>query len=373
MWARSQLFDETVVDSHDVAFHAEIWRPGLRALLLDNLEIDGGSVTASRTAAVRRTCTVNVIDRDGALAELFPRGRQTVPAVEIVIRRGIRFPNGVTELVPLGVFGASGASRKRGAAYTLNGSDRARRVARNRYRAPHVVTTGQRYVEAAAELVTSRLSFDVDVQITATSGAVISNAIVLLEQADPWAEAGKLCAAAGAEMFWDRIGRLIVQDIAQPSATPVWRYVDGETSVLLDDTEWTLNDEPGYNAVLALGDSSTNTAAIPRALAVDNDPSSPTYFDGDYGQVPEFYSSPLLTSDALAQAAASTRLRKRLGANDAMTLATVPHPAQDPGDTIRVRYDDIDQTMIVDSVSMPLDIASAASIAVRAQTALEDS
>lgn len=372
MWGRTARFDRAVVDSHTVALHAALWRPGLRSQLTGPLDIVGGSVTASRTAATRRSCTVNLVDRDGTLAQIFPKGRQAVPAVELVLQRGIEYDDGTRELLPLGVFGVSGVSVKRGAEYSLGGYDRARRVARARPTSPLAIATGQRYVDAAAGLVTGGLPFDVDVQITATSGATVSNAIVLLEQADRWAEAAKLCAAAGAELFWDRTGRLIIQDIAQPAASPVWSYLDGVNSVILDDTEWTLADEPGYNAVVAVGDSSANTAAVPRAMAVDNDPRSPTYYYGDYGQVPEFYSSPLLTSDALAQAAAASRLQKRLGANDAMTLATIPHPAQDPGDTVRVRYYDIDQTMIVDSVSTPLDVTSAASTSVSAQVALED-
>lgn len=372
MWSRSQLFDNAVAESHEVALHAAIWRPGLRSLLIDDLEIDGGSVTTSRTAAVRGTCTVNVADTDGALGGILPKGRQSVPAVEIVLQRGIHYPNGSFELLPLGIFGLSGVSRKRGSVYTLTGSDRARRVARNRFLATYVVATGQRYVDAAAALVASRLPFPIDAQVVATSGAVVSNAIVYLEQGDPWDAARKLCAAAGAEMYWDRLGRLIIQDVAQPSASPVWSYLDDENSALLDDTEWVLSDEPGYNAVLARGDSSENATAVPRALVVDNNPASPTYFYGDYGPVPEFYSSPLLTTNTVAQKAAAGRLQKRLGANDAMTLATIPHPAQDPADTVRVRYDDIDQTMIVDSVSMPLTITAAASISVRAQVALED-
>lgn len=372
MWPRSARFDAAVVESHTVALHAALWRPGQRALIVDNLELVGGSVTASRTASNRRVCSVNLVDRDGSLSRVFPKGRRTVPAVEIVLKRGIQYANGAVELLPLGVFGVSGAAVKRGSEYTLTGYDRARRVARNRFTSPYVVAAGQRYVDAAAALVANRLPFPIDAQVTATSGATISNSIVCLEQDDPWADAGKLCSAAGAEMFWDQIGRLIIQDIAVPSSAPDWRYLDGENSVILDDTEWTLSDDPGYNAVLALGESTDNTTAIPRALVVDDDPTSPTYYYGDYGAVPEFYSSPLLTTDAMAAKAGATRLQKRLGANDTMTLATVPHPAHDPGDTVRVRYYDIDELMIADSVSIPLDATSAASLSVRAQNALED-
>ncbi len=372
MYPRSARFDAAVVQSHTVALHASLWTPGQRALLVEDLTLDaGGSVTADRTATTRRTATVNLLDVDGTLARLYAPGRRTIPATEIVLERGICYPDGTVELLPLGVFGVSTVSVKKGVVFALGCYDRSRRVSRARLLATKSIAAGQRYTDAAAAIVLDGLGFNVEVENLSTSAAAIGNAVVCPAQDDRWARAGSLCASAGAEISFDRRGRLVIRDAAQLPGTPDWTYLDGVTSTILDDTEWTLTDEPGYNAVVASGDSSDNAGAVPRAVVVDDNPSSLTYFRGDYGQVPEFYGSPLLTTDAMALAAARTRLARRLGANDAMTLAAVPHPAQDAGDSVRVRYYQVDMPMIVDSVAMPLDISTAASLAVRAQAALE--
>jgi hypothetical protein len=372
MWPRSQRLDAAVTQSHTVAIRISLWTPGQKALLHEDLTLNsGGSVTVDRTATTRRSATVNVLDVDGVLARIFRPGARTIPATELVIQRGVRYPDGTSELLPLGVLGVSGGSVKQGKIFALTCYDRARRVTRARLMATKTLAAGQRYTDAAAAHVLAGLGFPVEVVNTSTSAAAIGTAIVCPAQDDRWARAKTLCSSAGAEIFFDQLGRLVIRDATQVVTSPVWSYLDGVTSTLLPDTEWTLTDEPGYNAVVAGGDSSDNTTAVAHGAVYDNDPSSPTYFFGDYGQVPEFYSSPLLTTDAMAVAAAKTRLSRRLGANDTMTLATVPHPAQDVGDVLRVRYYAVDEQMVVGALSMPLDISTAAQLTVSAQTPLE--
>lgn len=368
MWPRSARFDAAVVQPHRVAIHAALWSPGMTELLADDLEVDGGSVTASRTSTHRRSCTADLVDRDGTLARLFADDR-TVQPYELVVSRGITYPGGSSELLPLGVFPVSGVKVPLFPAvrYSLTTYDRSRRVARNRFTSVYVIQAGTSYVAAAVALVADRLPFPVDVVTMTASTATTPSPIAYLEQDDPWAKVQELVAAAGCETYFDQIGRHVIRDVPTGLGSPEFSYAVGENGILLPETERSISDDPGYNAVLAIGESSSNDASIPRYLAYDSDPASPTYFFGRYGKVPEIYSSATVTDPDRAQLVAVTRLRQRLGRNVSMNLAIVPHPAHDPGDVVRVDTGDVERLMVVDTATVPLDVETAGGLACRSQ------
>jgi hypothetical protein len=370
MWPRSRKFDAAVTQSHTVVIRADLWTPGRRQLLAADLDLDGGQVTASRTGSTRRTCRTTLIDRDGTLGRLFS-SRQTVPPVELELSRGIEYPDGSTELLPLGIFGLADLDPEWRVVYPVAGYDRSRRVRRNTFTSAYVVAANTSYVAAAVALVRDRIRFAIDVRVETSNADTTPFPLVYLESDDPWAKAQALASAAGCEIFFDQRGALVVRDVPDTLGLSVdFAYLDGETSVLLPDTTQKISDDPGYNGVLAMGESSNNDAEVPRHLAIDDDPASITYYHGDYGPVTETYTDPTITTTAQAQLVARSRLRHWLGRNDSMALATVPHPAHDPGDVVRVRWHGRDQLMGLDSVTIPLDVTSAASLSVRSQISL---
>lgn len=359
-----------VVAPHQVALHAALWSPGMAELLADDVEIDGGSVTASRTATHRRSCTADLVDRDGTLAALFA-DETTVQPYELIVSRGIVHPNGVPELLPLGVFPVSAVKVPLFPAvkYGLTAYDRSRRVARHRFTSVYVIQPGTGYVAAAVALVRDRLPFPIDTVIATASVAATLGPVAYLEQDDPWAKAEELAAAAGCDIYFDQVGRLVVRDIQTGFGAPEFSYTLGDdgNGVLLPDTERSISDDPGYNAVLAVGEASGTDTSVPRYLAIDNNPASSTYFWGPYGPVTELYSSSTVTDPDRAVLVATTRLRRHLGRNTAMNVATVPHPAHDPGDVVRVEAGDVERLMVVDTVTVPLDVGSAGALACRSQ------
>jgi hypothetical protein len=90
-----------------------------------------------------------------------------------------------------------------------------------------------------------------------------------------------------------------------------------------------------YNAVVASGEA-TDTNPPVSAVAIDNDPNSPTYFYGPFGKVPRFYSSPFITSTDQAFSAASTDLRRQFGLPYTISLDAIPHPGLEVWDPVRV-------------------------------------
>ncbi|MGH9251577.1 MAG: hypothetical protein ACRD0W_18955, partial [Acidimicrobiales bacterium] len=88
----------------------------------------------------------------------------------------------------------------------------------------------------------------------------------------------------------------------------------------------------------------------------DLDPDSPTMYSGPFGKAPMFFTSPLITSNAMAQKAAATRLQNILGIEEGLRFSAIPHPALDLGDPIQVvrRELGINQIHVVDGLTMPL-------------------
>lgn len=368
IWPRSARFDAAVRQSHTVALHADLYSPGGRTLVAGGLDVVGGNVTASAAAERRRSCSVDLADRDGSLARLFAGG--TVPPLELAVSRGIEYAGGGREMIPLGRFHVESSEFAlwAPAEFTLACYDRSARVARNTFTSPYVVQPGTGYVEAAVALVRNRLRYPVEVSVTTSNTDTTSSPIVYLPQDDPWSKAAVgLVRSAGCEIFFDQAGWLVVRDERGPAPTPDFSYDDGVTSILLPDSKQSATNSPGYNGVLVVGESAANTVSVPRFLAVDDRPESPTYYWGEYGPVTEYVADSNATSGARAELIARARLRRHLGRTDTMSLATVPHPAHDPGDVVGVRARGADRLMAVESVSVPLDGTSAAALSLRTQ------
>jgi len=369
MWQTSTEFDLAMQRGHiPTKVQVNLWSGGMSQLLVPDLPVVGGSVTIDRTAAVRKTCNVQLLDDDRnwfSLLSLDP-GENSPGPLELEISRGITLPNGRTELIPLGVYRVSLPewTDTNEPTLSITGYDWSRVVSRAKLTTTYYVQAGTAYLTAAAALIDNRLPFSVPVTKTVESvqtASVTSTTLVYHEQDDPWTRVQELCAAVGCEVYFDRDNTVRIRDIPDPTADPVvFEFVDDETSLLLSVTR-SLDDDPGYNATIVTGESSDNSASVPRGMAYDNDPASPTYYFGPYGAVPEFYNDPLLTDNAQCVTAAAARLRKVAGVTDTSVLSVVPHPALDPSDIIRVRRDQSGmslQTMIQSEV-IPLDVTTA--------------
>jgi len=125
-----------------------------------------------------------------------------------------------------------------------------------------------------------------------------------------------------------------------------------------------------YNAVVVTGEGADEIEPV-RAVAINAQESSPTFFGGPFGRIPRFYSSSFITTQSQAENAAINLLRKTLGAPYDVGLSAVPNPAVRPYDVIRVVYTDgTREVHIVDRASIPLDVETPVSIATRQSTVI---
>jgi hypothetical protein len=126
-----------------------------------------------------------------------------------------------------------------------------------------------------------------------------------------------------------------------------------------------LSRERVYNAVVVTGEGADQLTPV-RAVAVNAQESSPTFFGGPFGRIPRFYSSSFITTQSQAENAAVNLLRQTLGAPYDVGLSAVPNPAVRPYDVIRVVYNDgTRETHIIDRASVPFDVSSPITIATR--------
>jgi hypothetical protein len=103
IWAMSELLTDALRGGGTVVTELEFFQRDDSIAVLDGLILDG-TVTIERQA-VRRSCDLTIIDAEHTLTpseatDLFGAwGRY-----EFQVKRGIRFPDGSQELVPLGMF-----------------------------------------------------------------------------------------------------------------------------------------------------------------------------------------------------------------------------------------------------------------------------
>jgi hypothetical protein len=317
-----------------------------------------GEVTIDNRRSIRRECTLEFVDIDGTLVPtnnissvLLPYNR------EVKIYRGIVFPDGTEELVPLGVFVITSVDiteTSQGVKVAIRGSDRSLILARAKF------TNHEFYIEAgtaketAIEQILKYRYPKVKTIFPATNQVTTLLYPTLDQSSDPWREALKIAESASMDLYFDENGIARMRPIPDPDkGTAVATYTDGEDSVLLQIAR-SLSVDESYNGVIFTGEG-TNLSLGVIGEAWDDNPASPTYRK-TYGEVPLFKSSPTVLTVAEAQEAASAELKKVIGASEKITWDQLVNPAHDVYDLVKVTRSPVgvDKIMMLDAISIPL-------------------
>ncbi len=94
-----------------------------------------------------------------------------------------------------------------------------------------------------------------------------------------------------------------------------------------------------------------------QAVLLDNNSLSPTYYDGPFGRVPEFFHSEFITSDAQAADVAAARLARQLGTTQSISFGSIVNPRLEPSQVVRVSRlrAGIDQEdHVIETLTIPL-------------------
>ena len=346
MYAVSEAFAEAVRRDHVAVVRVVTMLNGVETGELT--VIDGGVTIDARREGPLRSISLTVSDDAAAWDAL------TTPGAEIKAWRGIALPTG-DELVPLGVFVIDGkvVQRNTDGQIVVSGADRAMRISRARWTDPYTVASGTGIGAAIAAVLTDRWP---QVTIGFTTTGISTAAQVVFtdgEASDPWKDARSLASDHGYDLYFDGDGVARMRTVPDPASSPVdATYVEGDDGLVLEKSRAVT--PLTYNGVRVTGEG-TNIDEPVQAYAWDEDPYSPSYIGGPMGMVPTFYSSPLLTTVEMCEAAAATRLSKLKGRAQEMSFTVVVNPAHDAYDVIETTdLDGVTSRYMLDSLTVPL-------------------
>lgn len=357
MYPVSDDFKTSIRKSHVTKTKVEIYDMKNDSIISTASPISG-EVSIDNRRSVRRECSLEFIDTDGTLLPtnnissiLLPYNR------EVKIYRGIVFPDGSEELVPLGVFVITSVDIQEsanGLKIAIRGSDRSLILARAKFTNHEFYIEDGTPKETAIDQILKFRYPKVKTIFPATNQTTPLLYPTLDQSSDPWREALKIAESASMDLFFDENGVARMRPIPDPDAgTPVATYTDGTDSVLIQISR-SLSTDESYNGVIFTGEG-TNLSIGVIGEAFDDNPASPTYRK-TYGEVVLFKSSPTVLTVAEAEEAARNELKKVIGASEKITWDQIVNPAHDVFDLVKITRSPVgvDKVLMLDAISIPL-------------------
>lgn len=362
MYPVSTQFLRAIRYSNTMTARAMVYEAGSDTPLVTNwpgkdgilLPIVGGEVVVDSTSDVRRKLTIQLQSAPGLFDLLSAAG------VELRVWRGVRYPNGQIEDVPLGVFVVD----ENEVTYTPAGNiaitapDRWVKVQKARYQLPFAAIPGNSVTNEIKRQIA--LGFypswpgwgreDIP-----SHDPAVGN---LIGERDKDKELLKMATSIGCELYFDNEGLGVIANMPTGAEVPVW-LVDASASGILLGGNRKISRQKTYNSIV-VASSATGVTVNPQ-IASDEDPTSPTYILGPMGIVTYFFTSPLILSDAQALATGQSILVQKRGLASQLTVESLVNPALDAGDVIQVLLPPETrggerpvENHIVDSVTIPL-------------------
>ena len=339
------------------------------------MTLTGGTVEVDRTASVRRRASITCIDPLGKLTPLSAVSPLAPYGSMMTVYRGVKYTSGrlagTSEVVTLGTFRISTATAVETDTGTpeiaIDAYDLSRTIGRQTFTQPYTITAGTNIVSAIQAIIARAVDDVIYDQYTST---VTTTADQTYDTNDnPWDVINTLAQAIGCEVYFTAQNHV---KIAPPIDVdhlpdPVFSFVEGPGCTMLElDVDYT--DDPGYNGVVVIGQSTGDATTPPvRSVQWDTNPSSPTYYLGPYGQVPQVVTLNNVTTQADADAAAKAQLNLVLGFLNQLSVSATVNPALDADDVVMVQSakSGVNSSYAIDAISIPLDVGSAMGMTLR--------
>lgn len=319
--------------------------------------------TLTRTNATDpppRVLTLEVqVSVDAGTDELVPVGHGMVDRVTTTAVGGSTGTGSITSVVSsTAVTSRGGGQTGGGASIKIHVTDLSGSIKRNAWAMPFTLPGGMNYGAAAKAMVLDRLPSQTDFAISSTNVQTPLLVYGMQQGGDPWQDIQDLATAIGFEAFFDASGIFVFRPVPDPSVgDPVWEF-DETSNPLVSEASRELSNEQTFNHIVVMGQS-TSTQNPVTAEAFDNNPSSPTYILGPFGEVTERVTFSTVTTQDQAQATANALLFNSLGGADTVTITCVPMPALEPGDIVKVNILDVnaDGNYMINSMTTSLSPA----------------
>jgi hypothetical protein len=331
-------------------------------------------VSIDRTADVRRRCTITIVDDTGKYSPRSASDLLTPTGTEITVYRGVKYPSGIEEVVAVGVFRLSKAtitdttSSIGTPGVVLEGYDRSRTVQRDKFTEPWTVAEGTNIVDAIKAILARTFP---DLQYDAVTTSLVATAPMVYDTSnDPWQACTNLASGIGCEIFFAADGSVVIAPPVDVDHLPApdWDFVEGNGCQMLG-LNVVYTDEPGYNGVVLTGESTGDENPPVRSVVWDEEPTSPTYHLGPYGEVPMFVTNSVVTTQADADSVAQAMLNSTIGITSQLSITALVNPALDANDTVQVTRakSGIAGKYAIDSLTIPMTAAETATVNLRAK------
>jgi hypothetical protein len=264
---------------------------------------------------------------------------------------------GTGPAVVLGVFGISRpevSDTPSNITLRLEGYDLSRAVRRNRWVTPYQIASGTPLDEALQDAIISRYpSAQFNFANVATTLPAVSWGLEV--DNDPWDDMIKLAKDYSHQLYVDATGLFSLRPIPDAMTTAISHsFIEGPDCTMTSVSR-SFDDEPGYNGVV--GRAEGDHLATPlRSEVWDDDVNSPTYYLGDWGKVPRFFTTGILSTQDQLDDAVETLLREELRTEQSAAISAVPDPTVDADqvhELVRGRSKVRGRWQVV-SVSLPL-------------------
>lgn len=367
MYSVSSKWASAVTNGGKLATRVDIMRSGV--VISSNLAIYDGSIDANSKNTTRRSAWFACTDPTGTLTPQNANDLLTPYLNEFAPWRGFTYPDGTTELVPLGVFAIADVEiydSSNSFALRITGYDRAKTISRSALQQPYTIAAGVSFESAILGLLTAANSTLMQNAQFSASGLTVP-ALVYPVGGDPWAIATDLATAAGMALYFDVQGRCTLAAIPDPLAAPItWNYIEGGTATFLYLNKH-LDTTSTFNHIIVIGQHPDSTSGPVRAEAMDNNTASPTYVGGPYGHVVDVFKDLSIKTQAQAQLVADSRLRTELGLSEEVEMTNIVNAAHDVNDVIYINRakSKLNDRYVIDGLSIPLTYSRAMTISTR--------
>lgn len=375
MWSTSTRFRQTVVGSHLAVVRARLLTTlqfGANPTGLD-LPLLAGQVTLSSRSDVKASGSITVPGDYWDLVE--PYGG------EVFIERGVAFGDGTSELVPLGYFRIDKATQDQRpyGPIVLDLSDRTVQLKQTRAVLPWQVPAATTHRQVVAALINGAADgvgtygmygpAAPDIPVTWTNAGynpdttTVGTDVVVDNSAYDFL--AKLIDSKGATLRFAPTGELTVV-AAEPAvdAPALIAIIEGVTGTLIKASRSVSRDDV-VNIVRATGSDPAHMTGYQLAFIP---PPSRLAWNGPMGPSIRYYASPLLTTAQQAAQAAGTILGRSTGLPTEQSLFAVPDPATQPLDKVNTLVAGVQETHIVDQVSIPLIVSDGSPVTIKTRT-----
>lgn len=317
---------------------------------------DRSNVQYDRLADTRSTASlafraVTSVGRDLLDPTLFP---------EAVIYSGVYVGNDI-EWIDMGTFPLHTTRFDRGAGLFANceTADRSGRVRDNPWRKPFQIASGTDYFNAAKLVVDDRAK-GFTPAYNLGSGALTTPTVNYSEDEDPWGAVLKLAQAAGAEAYFDRQGAVAVFPVPDPLLQSPSLVLGPTSGVQLSPVSREISNRDVYNGVICRGEAPWLLFPVSGEVW-DDDPLSPSYRLGSFGEKPKVIGDALATTDAQCLTAATAEFRRISGVMERIEFNTLKDPRLEVGDVIEMLDDTLGVTgrYVLDTYTYPLGAGAA--------------